>query len=301
MSAHPESRPATGALPLLEHDVLRTFVAIAETGSFTRAARQVFRTPAAVSMQIKRLEETLGRAVFVREPRRTRLTPEGEALLGYARRLLELNEEAVSRFLSPAVDGSVSLGTPDDAGTRILPGVLSRFARTHPAVQVTVRVGRSGDLLERLDAGELDLMLMTAGNEGQEDRRGEVVYSEHLVWAGREGGVCAGRTPLPLALAEHGCAWRAMALEALDRSGRDYRIAYTSEHCAAQEAAMLADLAVAPFPRSLIRPPLRVLDADAGLPALGAYRIQLLRAPGRGSAADALAEHVVDRFHAMSR
>ncbi len=289
-----------GAVPLLEHDVLRTFVAIAESGSFTRAARQVFRTPSAVSMQIKRLEETLGQAVFVREPRHVRLTPEGEALLGYARRLLELNEEAVSRFLSPAVDGTVRFGTPDDVGTRVLPGVLSQFARTHPAVQVDVRVDRSAELIRRLDDGKLDLVLVTRGNEGQDERGGEVIYSERLVWAGRDGGVAAQRSPLPLVLADQGCAWRGMALAALDRSGRDYRIAYTSEHCGAQEAAMLADLAVGPFPRGLIRDPLRALDEEAGLPPLGSYQISLLRAPGRGSAADALAAHVVDRFRAFS-
>ncbi len=299
MSTALESRGA-GALPLLEHDVLRTFVAIAETGSFSRAAQQVYRTPSAVSMQIKRLEETLGKAVFVREPRHVRLTSEGEALLSYARRLLELNEEAVAQFLSPAVDGTVSFGTTDDVGTRVLPGVLSQFARTHPAVQVNVRVDRSVELLRRLDAGKLDLALVTAGNDGQDDRAGEVVYSEQLVWAGREDGVAAQRNPLPLVLADQGCAWRGMALAALDRNGRRYRIAYTSEHCGAQQSALVADLAVGPFPRGLVSPPLRVLDDETGLPPLGSYQVALVRAPGRGAAAEALAEHVVDRFNALT-
>lgn len=299
MSIRAEAAVA-GGLPLLEHDVLRSFVAIAETGSFTRAAERVFRSPSAVSMQIKRLEGTLGRAVFVREPRQVRLTAEGEALLGYARRLLDLNEEAVAQFLSPPVGGTVRLGTPDDVGTRILPGVLARFARTHPAVQVNVGVSRSTELRARLEAGELDLVLVTAGNEGQDDSQGQVVYSEHLAWAGREGGVAAQRSPLPLALAERGCAWRGMALAALDHHGRSYRVAYTSEHCAAQEAAMLADIAVAPFPRSLVRPPLQVLGEEADLPALGAYQILLLRAARRSAAADALAEHVMERFQALS-
>ncbi|PWG64394.1 LysR family transcriptional regulator [Spiribacter halobius] len=289
-----------GSLPLLEHDVLRSFVAIAETGSFTRAAERVFRSPSAVSMQIKRLEETLGRPVFVREPRQVRLTAEGEALLGYARRLLDLNEEAVAQFLSPPVGGTVRLGTPDDVGTRILPGVLARFARTHPAVQVNVGVSRSLELRARLEAGELDLALITAGNEGQDDSQGELVYSERLVWAGREGGVAVQRSPLPLALAERGCAWRGMALAALDHHDRPYRIAYTSEHCAGQEAAMLADIAIAPFPRSLVRAPLQVLGEEAELPPLGAYQILLLRSPRRSEAADVLADHVVERFQAFS-
>lgn len=288
-----------GTLPLLEHDVLRSFVAIAETGSFTRAAELVFRSPSAVSMQIKRLEEILGRPVFVREPRQVRLTAEGEALLGYARRLLHLNEEAVAQFLAPPVGGTVRLGTPDDVGTRILPGVLARFARTHPAVQVSVSVSRSVELRARLDAGELDLALLTAGNEGQDDSAGQLVYSERLVWAGREGGVAVQRSPLPLALAERGCAWRGLALAALDQHDRAYRIAYTSEHCAAQEAALLADIAVAPFPRSLVRPPLQVLGEEADLPQLGTYQILLLRAAHRGDAADALAGQIEERFQAF--
>lgn len=280
------------ALPLLDTEVLRTFVAIAESGSFTRAARQVFRTPSALSMQIKRLEETLGQTLFVREARRVRLTPEGEVLLGYGRRLLRLNEEAVSRFLAPSLEGRVSFGTTDDQGTRILPGVLAQFARSHPAVQVDVVVGSSSAMLQRLDAGELDLALVTAGE------RGQVVHSEPLVWAGREGGVAARRSPLPVALANHGCPWRQAALDALDRAGLRYRVAYTCEHCAGQEAAMLADLAVAPFPQGLIRPPLRRLDGGM-LPPLGDYQVALVRRDGLGSAGEVLAERVVDAFHEL--
>ncbi|MFZ3204897.1 MAG: LysR substrate-binding domain-containing protein [Pseudomonas sp.] len=287
---------APTALPLLESDVLRTFVGIAESGSFTRTAAQVYRTTAAVSMQIKRLEETLGRNLFVREARRVRLTPEGEMLLGYARRLLKLNEEAVSQFLAPALVGRVCFGSPTDLGNRVLPGVLSMFARSHPAVQVEVAVGRSADLIEKLDAGELDLILINAGNDGQDDSRGEVIYSEALVWAGREGGLAVQRSPLPLALATPGCAWRRTALDALDRLDLPYRIAYSCEQCAGQEAAMIADLAVAPFPRSLVRPPLRRLGEEHGLPPLGDYHIKLLRGSNRGDAAAALAAQVVVAF-----
>lgn len=289
----------TGVLPLLDTDVLRTFVAIAESGSFTRAARQVFRTPSALSMQIKRLEETLGKPLFVRDARQVRLTPEGEVLLSYGRRLLKLNEEAVTQFLAPALEGTVRFGTPDDIGTRILPGVLAQFARSHPAVQVDVVAGRSVEMIRRLDAGELDLILVTAGNEGQEAGRGEVVHTEPLEWACREGGIAPRRSPLPVSLADQGCAWRAMALAALDRAGIAYRIAYTSEHCAGQQAAMLADLAVAPFPASLIRPPLRRVGEEAGLPPIGDYQVLLIRRPGAGDACETLAGHVVEAFRGL--
>ena len=291
-----KARPENASLPLLDTDTLRTFVAIAENGSFTRAAHQVFRTPSALSMQIKRLEETLGQSLFIREARRVSLTPEGEVLLGYGRRLLKLNEEAVGRFLAPSLEGSVRLGTPDDVGTRVLPQVLTRFARSHPAVQVNVNAGRSVDLLKRLDDGELDLALVTLGHSDLSAKRGEVVHTEPLVWAGRDGGVAVQRSPLPLSLANHGCAWREMALGALDKAEISYRAAYNSEHCAGQEAAMQADLAIGPFPASLVQPPLRVLGPENGLPALGDYQIALVRRDGSGPAAEALAEQVVQTF-----
>ena len=290
-----------GVLPLLDTDVLQTFVAIAEAGSFTRAARQVFRTPSALSMQIKRLEETLGRPLFVRQARQVSLTPEGELLLSYGRRLLKLNEEAVAQFLSPALEGTVRFGSPDVIGTRILPGVLAQFARSHPAVQVDVMTGASVEMVRRLDAGELDLILVTADNEGMEPGRGEVVYSEPLVWACREGGIAPRRSPLPLALANHGCAWRRSALKALDRVGIAYRVAYTSENCSGQEAAMLADLAIAPFPSSLVRAPLRKVDPAIGLPPLGEYQVLLIRRAGIGPAGEALAGHVVEAFRSLRR
>ena len=302
MSASPAAAPFDqGALPLLDTDVLQTFVAIAESGSFTRAARQVFRTPSALSMQIKRLEETLGRTLFVRQARQVSLTPEGELLLSYGRRLLKLNEEAVTQFLSPALEGTVRFGSPDDIGTRILPGVLAQFARSHPAVQVDVRTGGSLEMVRRLDEGELDLILVTADNEGMEPGRGEAVYSEPLVWVCREGGIAARRSPLPLALANHGCAWRKSALTALDRIGRAYRVAYTSEHCSGQEAAMLADLAIAPFPLSLVRAPLKKVEADVGLPPLGEYQVLLMRRSGVGQAGEALAGYVAEAFRNLRR
>jgi len=284
-------------LPLLDVDILRTFIAIAETGSFTRAAQQVFRTPSAVSMQIKRLEESLGRAMFVREPRQVHLTPEGEILLGYARQLLELNDEAVGQFLSPQVGGTVRLGAPSDMGTRFLPAVISQFTRAYPAVQVNVRLGRSPDLVRRLDVGELDLALLVAQTGRMPAPGAELIYSEPLVWVGREGGVALSRTPLPLAVADRGCAWRRTAMEALNHAGMRYRIAYLSEHTEAHIAAIAADVAIAPLPRNLAQPPLRVIEnEEAGLPSLADYSLFLKRIPARGAAAEALAQHLIDHF-----
>jgi DNA-binding transcriptional LysR family regulator len=293
--------PSAGqrSVPLLDIDVLHSFVTIVEAGSFSRAAPRLFRTPSALSMQVKRLEQTLGETLLVREARRVMPTPEGELLLSYARRLLKLNEEAVSRFLSPSLEGTVRVGTPDDVGTRILPHALAQLARSHPAVQVEVVTGRSADLLARQGRDALDLVLVTVGELDTPPDPGEIVHSEPLVWAGLRGGVAFQRSPLPLAVARHGCAWRAMALAALDRAGMDYRVAYMSEHCAAQEAVLLADLAVAPFPASLISSPLQELDRDAGFPPLGEYQIALVRSDGLGPAGEVMAGHIAEAFHEL--
>jgi hypothetical protein len=175
---------------------------------------------------------------------------------------------------------------------------LSLFARTHPGIEVNVSVGRSVDMIQRIDAGELDVALISVGNLGQHDTRGQVVHREPLVWAGRAGGVAMRRNPLPLALASAECAWRRQALDALDRVGRSYRIAYSSEQCAGQEAAMIADLAVAPYPLSLVRPPLRRLDEDADLPTLGEYQIKLLSAAKCSEPVKVLSQQVVAAFAA---
>lgn len=152
--------PVQHPLPMLDIDVLRTFVAIADTGSFSSAANAVFRTPSAVSMQIKKLEEQLGVAVFDRDARSVTLTGDGEILLGYARRLLALNREAVSKFVAPTVTGIVRLGSPDDIGECVLPLVLKRFAETHPGVTVDVVIDQSSNLRKRLDERRLDVTLV---------------------------------------------------------------------------------------------------------------------------------------------
>ncbi|MFE8071144.1 LysR substrate-binding domain-containing protein [Marinobacteraceae bacterium S3BR75-40.1] len=288
------------SFPLLESDLLRTFLTIAETHSFSRAAELVHRTPSAVSMQMKRLETMLERPLFRREGRRVELTPEGDRLISYARRLLQLNEEAVASFLAPDVEGRVRFGAADDFGTRFLPQILSRFATTHPHVEVDVALAPSRELVRRQDAGDLDLTLISAGHVSAETELTQVVFSEPLVWVGRSGGVAHERDPIPLALSSVGCAWRSIATRAMDQAGLSYRIAYNSEHCQGQLAAVLADLAVAPMPVSRALPPLRQLGPQDGFPGLTNYSILLRRQPEISEAAQALAGHVEDSFAAES-
>jgi DNA-binding transcriptional LysR family regulator len=251
-------------------------------------------------MQIKKLEGVLGVAVFAREGRSVRMTAEGEALLGYARRILLLNEEAVAMFRSPEIEGEVRFGAPSDFGTRFLPNILTRFARSHPGVNVDVHLDGSPPLLQKLTDRQLDLILYTARPDSDLARGGEIVYTEPLAWAGLEGGVAYSRDPLPLALSVSGCPWRKAARIALDKADHPYRIAYQSFHSAGQEAALLADLAVAPFPTSVITPPLQKLDERHGLPPIGDYHLILKEAGNAGKATDAFASHVVACFQEIS-
>ena len=289
--------PLHHPLPLLDLDVLRTFVAIAETGSFTLAANAVFRTPSAVSMQIKKLEDILGVTVFVRDARSVSLTQDGEMLLGYARRLLALNREAVSKFIMPDISGVVRLGSPDDYGERVLPNVLKRFARSHPSIAVDVTIDMTTNLKRRMAERMLDITLITVCQNILADA--EILLTEPIVWAGSRGGSAHLREPLPVSLWEEGCVWRADALEALGRAGRDYRVAYMSAHTAGQRAAILADLAVAPLPKSFIGDDIVALGPEEGLPSLSHYNLAMIIAPDASAPVLAAADHIRATFDAF--
>jgi len=287
--------PLNHPLPLLDLDVLRTFVAIAETGSFTTAANAVFRTPSAVSMQIKKLEDILGRSVFARDARSVSLTTDGEMLLGYARRLLSINREVVSKFIIPEIVGVVRLGSPDDYGERVLPHVLKRFAQSHPSIAVDVTIDQSSNLRRRMDDRALDITLLT--NSYKTIALGaEVLLTEPIVWAGAKGGCAHLREPLPVSLWEEGCAWRAGALDALGREGRNYRIAYMSAHTAGQRAAIMSDLAVAPLPKSFLGNDMVELCPKDGMPDIGTYNLAMVVAPDASAPVKAVADHIRATF-----
>ncbi|CAN0581109.1 unnamed protein product, partial [Ectocarpus sp. 12 AP-2014] len=154
------SKPYTPTLPLLDLDLLRTLVAIAETGSFSAAAAVVLRTPSAVSMQVKKMEELLGRPVFIRDSRSVSLTADGLFLLEHARRMLAMNRDAVARFVQPEIEGVVRLGAPDDVAERFLVDMLRRFADSHPNVSVNVIVDETVRMVSKLKDGALDMAIV---------------------------------------------------------------------------------------------------------------------------------------------
>jgi DNA-binding transcriptional LysR family regulator len=285
------------SLPNLDLDLARTFVAICETGNFSRAAIQVHRSASAVSLQVKKLEQMVGHDLFYRETRRVSITSEGEVLLGYARKLLRLNDEAFSKFRSSQFQGRVRLGAPNNNGIVAMPEILRRFAASHPHVEVDVHLGPTANLRKRIAAGEIDIAIFSFDPALDSQ---PPIHAEPLVWLGARHGSAQDKRPLPVALAEPGCYWRAMALKALDEAGLDYRIAYTSEFCQAQIAAVQADLAVAPLPISVISADMIHLGPDHGLPELGEYRMILAKRESSGLVEDALADHVLAGFKSIS-
>ena len=287
--------PFNQPVPMLDPDVLRTFVAIADTGSFSAAAATVYRTPSAVSMQIKKLEDMLGRPVLSRDARSVTLTSDGAILLGYARRLLSLNREAVSQFITPDITGVVRLGAPDDVSDSMLPGILKRFATSHPSIVVDVVIDQSMRLLKAVDEKRLDITLINCSND--RDPPGcEILITEPLVWAGAKGGCAHLRKPIPVSMWEEGCAWRAEAVKALDARSIEYRVAYMSAHMTGQRAAIKSDLAVSPLPRAFVGDDLVALGEDDGMPTMGSYRLGMIIAAGAEAPAHAAADHIRAAF-----
>lgn len=275
----------------LDLDQLQSFCAIADCGSFTEAARRVHKTQSAVSMQIKRLEDRLNSELFLREGRSVVLTNAGEALYSRARRMLRLNAEIVDLFSDQDLTGAIRFGVPDDYAVRLLPVILSNFQRTHPKIVVDVRCQPSEDLLEGMKQGRYDLIVFTQGTSHE---FGELFRTEKMFWVASHGGMALSAEPLPLACGGIRCAWRTNAVEALNRIGRDFRVAYTTSNALAVSSAVLSDLAVGILPESAIQPGMRVIAEDKGLPRLQDAQIALLRAShAYGGIYDALATHIV--------
>jgi DNA-binding transcriptional LysR family regulator len=275
----------------LDLDQLQSFCAIADCGSFTEAARRVNKTQSAVSMQIKRLEERLGQTLLTRDGRSVTLTLHGEALYARARKMLRTNAEILDHFSDGDLAGSIRFGVPDDYAVRLLPVILSSFQRTHPKIAVDVACMASEELLSGMRGGRYDLIVFT---QGTDQNFGELFRTERMFWVASHGGRALASEPLAIACGPQCCIWRKDAQQALERTGTDYRIAYTSSNATAISSAVLSDLAVGFLPESALQPGMRVINDDHGLPRLGDAQIALMRAShAYGGIYDALANHIV--------
>lgn len=269
-------------LASLDPSLLRSFCAVAETGSFTRAARGVHLTQSTVSQQIRRLEEQMDCTLLDRSGRHVACTPEGERLLAYAQRILALMDEAVEQ-LAGGAELALRIGVPEDFASSALMPAFAAMARAHPHVRLELASGLSQAIWQQFQAGELDLALV-------KQRSGSVAgmarWPEPLAWIDSVRYPCQDQDPLPLVMFPQGGLYRSEMTHALDAAGRRWRLAYVSASLASLEAAVQEGLGVSLLPRRLVGAGHRLLDGVAGFAAVPDVEVALhvraqLSAPGR--------------------
>jgi DNA-binding transcriptional LysR family regulator len=273
----------------LDPDLLKAFVAVADHRSFTRAAVALNRTQSAVSMQVKRLEERLQAELFHRTKANVDLSAAGEGLLGYARRILSLNEEAVGRVREHKVEGRVRLGVMDDYGTLLVPPLLAGFVANYPLIHIEMETGLTSSMTELL--GEAYDLVIAMHPQGSGE--GELLRREQAVWAASPEHRVEELDPLPVALYPQGCLFRSWAMQALDAAKRPWRLAFVSHSLAAVEAIAAQGLAVSVVKAGTFPPRLRRLSERDGMPPLPRAEIRLHRAANLSRAASLLADHLV--------
>jgi DNA-binding transcriptional LysR family regulator len=274
----------------LDIRMLRSLISVVDTGSITETARQLGRTQPAITLQIQRLEEITGKVLFHHEGRRMNLTPDGDMVLGYARSILRLHDELLSRLSSPDVQGHVVLGVPDLYAAYMLPSVLSVFREAFPRIRVELRCALSTPTVERVRRGEVDVALVTRMNDFT---RGLVVHQEQLVWMVSENSRAQFENPVPLALLPPGNIYREFAIEYVERTGRRWQIVCVSESASGLHAAVHAGMAVTVLGRCALVKGMRELTPEDGFPSLPKVDLLLYKAPGASSpAVDALHDYL---------
>jgi len=274
----------------LHLDVLEMVVAIADTGSFAQGADSVHRSPSAVSMQIKALEEALGKPLFLRSTRNVAITAEGKMLLDYARRMLAMRDEAWASIVRPEMKGRVTIGVPDDYASSLLPQVLGKFAIAHPRVEIRVIGLPSSALVPLLKDNTLDLACFTK----MKGVAAEFIRFEPLVWVGSPARKVWQERPLPIAVFEHGSTARAFAISALQRESIKYRMSYESPSLLGLISMVEAGLAIAPLAKCSVPPHLVQLSQNDGLPQLDEIEVVLARSARSGRPpCDFLAEQIL--------
>jgi DNA-binding transcriptional LysR family regulator len=262
--------------PTVDLDLLRTLGGLQDLGSLERVAQHVGRTVSAVSWQLKRLESQCGRSLFRKVGRRLTLTEDGEAVLGYGRRMLALNDDLLQKLSGGAHPLAVRLGVPQDVADRALVRALARFGRSHPAVDLRVMVGRNAEVAELIGRGDLDLAIAFEPMPGG---AGELVGEVPLRWLGSLEGRWDGTTPLPLALFEPPCIFRRAALDALDHARLPWRPVFSSPSLSGLWAAVAAGLAFTVRSELGAPPGIIPLPADA-MPPLPSLGLWVYGAPG---------------------
>jgi len=258
---------------MLDPVLLQTFLAISQTRSFTQAAARLGLRQSTVSQHIRKLEEETGRRLFVRDTHSVTPTADGEAMIEFARGILAANERAERYFAASQLRGRLRFGASEDFVASLLPDVLREFVRTHPLVEFELTVGLSGELNEKLGRGELDLV---CGKRRPGEDRGRLVWRDRLAWVSGDRRTLDPATPVPLILYSSPSITREIALAALERCGRPWRIVCTSGSLSGLRAAALAGLGISIFPEGLIPTGLAEIPSGHGLPDLGTVEFVLL-------------------------
>ena len=269
----------------LDLELLRTFVAVVDGGGFTRAAQRLNRTQSTVSQQLKRLEERLETPLLTRNTRSLSLTGRGELLLGYARRLLTLNDEALAAMAETRLQGRVRIGSAQEVADGGLADVLAHFSRLHPGVVLEGRVDANLKLRDEVERGELDMAVLfqEPGEQLDEGGSSEVIARLRRVWVCSPALEIPERDPLPLVLSNGPCIFRNSVLGALDGIGRPWRIALSTPSLAGLRAALRAGLGISVRTERWLEPDLRILATE--LPPLPDVELAMLTAAGADAAA----------------
>lgn len=258
----------------LDIDMLRCFMEVADTGSFTKAGKNIGLTQSGVSVKIRRLEERLDTQVFNRSSQSLSLTREGDILLDYAGRILGVHDEAVGQLTRPAASGILRIGLLDYFLPELLPNILSRFRKHYPSIHLEIHTEVGIGLLPRFEKGELDLVVA-----GLDDYPGtaRVLYQEPLVWAVGQGVDGTVHERLHLALLPPPCHFRKLATDLLEQAGRTWDISYTGTSMSSVQAAVQAGIGVSILPKGALRKGLRKAPAHFELPDLPIYSLALIQ------------------------
>ena len=280
----------------LQIDYLRTFIEVADTKGFTRAGIQVNRSQSTVSVQIKRLENEIGKPLFERIGKKAKLTAEGNILIKYARQIVKEHDDAVLALSKPWLQGFIRFGSPEHYTSGVLPNLLARFASSYPDVLVEMRCENSDKIKEAVDKGELDIGLCTQISGG-----GQVIYHDPIVWISNPGFIVQKDKALSLAVFAEDCIFRTWALEALEKAGITYRIVYVSRSISGLLDAVRAGLAIAPVVQSNVPSDLKIVGIENGLPVLPVSNIVLHKAKKPLSETIAcFANHLIKSFREKS-
>lgn len=258
----------------IDLDLLRTFLAIQAYGGFSAAGDHIGRTQAAISLQIKKLEEIIGKPVFDRSNRKVTLAPAGEILLEYARKMIDLNDETFVRVSEADISGILRIGAPEAMASTHLPRILSLFNKNHPSVMLDVTCGLTEELLTDFDHGKYDVVIFK--RDKKNSRTGNTIYAESLVWVASKDFEVDSKKSIPVILSPQPCIYRKKSIECLEKSKLEWRIAVTAHSLSGRISAMKAGLGITIISKELIDKDMKSLVRNKNFPDPGMLELAML-------------------------